>query len=87
MQWLGQKQIYISKQDYKAKEIYQNYRRKFNIIALHKDHNIKEVNSTSIVKHSKPLFYSCKHKFRIKMHSKTNNKKNTKSKPKSLLLN
>jgi len=35
----------------------------FKKTSLNKYHNNKEINATSFVKHSKPLFYTYKHKY------------------------
>jgi hypothetical protein len=40
------------------------------ITSLNEKHNNKEVNATSLIKHSKPLFYVYKHKYRTKMNKK-----------------
>jgi len=54
--------IYIYKE--KTTLIYPKINKKtFKKTSLNKYHSNKEVNTTSFVKHSKPLFYTYKHKY------------------------
>jgi len=42
------------------------HKKNFKKNIVNKDHNNKEVNTTSLVKYFKPLFYACKHKYKTK---------------------
>jgi hypothetical protein len=43
--------------------LYQKHKKK---TLINKKNSIKELNTTSFVEHSKPLFYACKHKHKTK---------------------
>jgi len=51
---------------------------KFKRTSVNKNHNNKKVNTISFVEHSKPLLYTCKHKYKTKTNKK-NLKQTTRS--------
>ena len=60
----------LSKKHKLKKTYIYNIKKTSKITSLNEKHNNKEVNATSLIKHSKPLFYVCKHKYRTKMNKK-----------------